>query len=154
VDSHARLHGGLNDFLRQHCPVCDERHLALLGWMVAGLLLSQTVCFGHWQRALSLQHCLAASWRHRCRRWFANSRIDVEAVCGSLLLWAIQHWQMPGQALHLALATTVLWNRFCVLALSVVCHGRAIPLLLQTLEHPSASVSAAVVTGGKEYLET
>jgi hypothetical protein len=28
VDSYARLHGELNDFLRQHCPVCDERHLA------------------------------------------------------------------------------------------------------------------------------
>jgi hypothetical protein len=28
VDSYARLHGELNDFLRQHCPVCDERHLS------------------------------------------------------------------------------------------------------------------------------
>jgi hypothetical protein len=27
---------------------------------------------------------------------------------------------------------------------SVVCHGRAIPLLWQALEHPSASVSASV----------
>ena len=31
------------------------------------------------------------------------------------------------------------------MVLSVVCHGRAIPLLWQTLEHPSASISAAVV---------
>ena len=147
MDSHARLHGGLIDFLRQHCPVCDERHLALLGWMVSGLLLSQTVCFGHWQRALPLQHCLAASWQRRCQRWLANSRIDVEALYGPLVLWAIQHWQTPGQALHLALDTTVLWNRYCVVVLSVVCHGRAIPLLWQTLEHPSASVSAAVVIG-------
>jgi len=38
VDSHARLHDELNDFLRQRCPVCDERHLAVLAWMVAGLL--------------------------------------------------------------------------------------------------------------------
>jgi hypothetical protein len=49
--------------------------------------------------------------------------------------------------LHLALDTTVLWNRCCVVVLSVVCHGRAIPLLWQTLEHPSASVSAAVSIG-------
>ena len=61
------------------------------------------------------------------------------------MLWAIQEWQKPGQALHLALDTTVLWNRFCVVALSVVCHGRAIPLFWQTLEHPSTSVSAEVV---------
>jgi hypothetical protein len=45
---------------------------------------------------------------------------------------------------HLALDTTVLWNRFCVVVLSVVVHGRAIPLLWQTPEHPSASDSASV----------
>jgi hypothetical protein len=73
-----------------------------------------------------------------------NSRIDVEALYGPLILWAIQHWQNPGQVLCLALDTTMLWNRFCVVVLSVVAHGRAIPLLWQTLEHPSASVSAPV----------
>jgi len=46
--------------------------------------------------------------------------------------------------LHLALDTTMLWNRCCVVVVSVVAHGRAIPLLWQTLEHPSASVSASV----------
>jgi hypothetical protein len=40
--------------------------------------------------------------------------------------------------LHLALDTSMLWNRICVVVVSVVCHGRAIPLLWQTLEHPSA----------------
>jgi hypothetical protein len=38
----------------------------------------------------------------------------------------------------------MLWNRFCVVVVSVVAHGRAIPLLWQTLEHPSASVCASV----------
>ena len=38
----------------------------------------------------------------------------------------------------------MLWNRRCVLVLSVVCHGRAIPVLWRTLEHPSASVSAEI----------
>ncbi|MGA0909275.1 MAG: transposase, partial [Burkholderiaceae bacterium] len=145
--SRAQLHAELIAFLRQHCPVCDERHLVLLGWMVAGLLLSETVCFDHWKARLPMAHCLAASWQRRCQRWLANSRIDVESLYGPLVLWAIQHWQQPGQALHLALDTTVLWNRCCVVVLSVVCHGRAIPLLWQTLEHPSASVSAEEVIG-------
>ena len=143
--SHAQLHAELIRFLRQHCPAADERHLTLLGWMVAGLLFSQTVCFGHWQRALPLQHCLAASWQRRCRRWLGNERIDGQSLYSPLVLWAIQHWQKPCHTLHLALDTTVLWNRFCVVALSLVCHGRALPLLWQTLEHPSASVSAEVV---------
>ena len=59
--------------------------------------------------------------------------------------WAIQQWPQSGHTLHLALDTTVLWNRFCVVALAVVCHGRAIPLLWQTLGYPSASVSAELV---------
>ena len=61
------------------------------------------------------------------------------------MLWAIQQWQKPGHTLDQAFETTVIWNRFCVVVLSVVCHGRAIPLLCQTLEHPSASGSAEVV---------
>jgi hypothetical protein len=143
VASRARLHAELIAFLRQHCPVADQRHLVLLVWMVAGLLLSQTVCFDHWKTRLPLGHCLAASWQRRCQRWLSNGRIDVEDLYGPLILWAIQGWQSPGLALHLALDTTMLWNRICVVVLSVVCHGRAIPLLWQTLEHPSASVSAA-----------
>ena len=113
--------------------------------MVAGVLLSQTVCFGHWQRALPLHHCLAASWQRRCRRWLSNGRIEPQTLYSPLVLWAIQPWQKPSHTLHLALDTTALWNRFCVVVLSVVAHGRAIPLLWQTLEHPSASVSAEVV---------
>jgi hypothetical protein len=60
------------------------------------------------------------------------------------VLWAFQQWQNPGHTLYLALDTTMLWNRFCVVVLSVVIYNRAIPLLWQTLEHPSASVSASV----------
>jgi hypothetical protein len=147
VASRAQLHAELIRFLRQHCPVCDERHLTVLAWMVAGLLLSQTVCFDHWKAKLPMVHCLAASWQRRCRRWLGNQRISVDALYGPLVLWAIQHWQKPCHSLHLALDTTVLWNHSCVVALSMVCHGRAIPLLWQTLEHPSASVSAEVVIG-------
>ena len=144
MDSHTRLHCELTGFLRQHCPVADRRHLVLLAWMVAGLLLSETVCFDRWKTRLPLGYCLAASWQRRCQRWLANGRIDVQALYGPLMLWAIQHWQKPGHSLHLALDTTMLWNRFCVVVLSLVIHNRAIPLLWQTLEHPSASVSAPV----------
>ena len=121
--------------------------------MVTGLLLSQTVCFDQWKRSIPLNRCLPASWQRRCRRWFANRRIDAEGLYSPLVLWAMQQWQKPGQSLHLALDTTVLWNRFCVVVLSVVYHGRAIPLLWQTLEHPSASVSAEVVIGLLERTE-
>ena len=115
--SHARLHAELTGFLRQHCSVCEQRHLVLLGWMVTGLLLSQTVCFDQWKRSIPLNRCLPASWQRRCRRWFANRRIDAEGLYSPLVLWAMQQWQKPGQSLHLALDTTVLWNRFFVVVL-------------------------------------
>lgn len=35
-----------------------------------------------------------------------------------------------GQRVYLALDTTVLWNQYCMIHLSVVCGGRAIPLYL------------------------
>jgi hypothetical protein len=141
VVSHARLHAELIGLLRQHTPFLDQRHLVLLSLMVAGLLLSQTVCFDRWKTVLPLGDCLAASWQ---RRWFSITRIDGEALYGPLILWALQYWQKPGQHLYLALDTTMLWNRCCVVVLSVVAHGRAIPLVWRTPEHPSASVSAAV----------
>jgi len=147
VDSRARLHCELTGFLRQHCPVRDQRHLVLLAWMVAGLLLSETVCFDRWKTRLPMARCLAASWQRRCQRWLANSRIDVQALYGPLILWAIQPWQNSVHRLHLALNTTMLWNRYCVVVVSVVANGRAIPLLWQTLEHPNASVSASVSIG-------
>jgi hypothetical protein len=112
--------------------------------MVAGLLLSQTVCFARWKDVLPLGHCLAASWQPRAQRWLANARIEIEPLYGPLVLWALQLWQKPDERLHLALDTTMLWNRYCVVVLSAVCHGLAVPLLWTTLEHASASVSAEV----------
>ncbi len=47
----------------------------------------------------------------------------------------------------------MLWNRICVVVVSVVCHGRAIPLLWHTVEHPSPSVSAAVSIGLLEKVD-
>jgi hypothetical protein len=34
-----------------------------------------------------------------------------------------------------------LWNRFCIIHLSGVCGGRAVPLLWKVLKHKSSSVT-------------
>jgi hypothetical protein len=131
--------------------------------VVAGLPLSRTICCGHWQRALPLHHCLAASWQRRCRRWLAHGRIAAAALHGPLVRWAIQHGQQPGHSLHLALDTTLRlwaagsssatllladphWQRGLSLARiglhrlqpSIVASGRALlawgPMPLQSLE--------------------
>lgn len=86
----------------------DQSHLVLLAQMVADLLRSQSVCFDRWKTVLPLGHCLASSWQRRAQRWLSNERIEVEALYGPLILWALQHWQKPGQSLHLAIDTTML----------------------------------------------
>lgn len=138
------LHTDLLGLLRQHSRCRDQRHLVLLAWMVLGLLLSETVCFDRWKSVLPLGYCFAGSWQRRVQRWLSNCRIEIGPLYGGLILWALQHWQKPGERLLLALDTTMLWNRYCVVVVSVVVHGRAIPVLWQTLEHSSASISAEI----------
>ena len=56
-------------------------------------------------------------------------------MCQSVMA-AISSWHH--HRLYLALDTTVLWNRFCIIHLSIVCCGRAIPFLWKVKEHKSA----------------
>jgi hypothetical protein len=91
-----------------------------------------------------MAHGLAASWQRRCQRWLGNSRIDVGRNDGTLILWALQQWKNASQRLHLALDTSTLWNRYRIVYISIVVHGRAIPLVWRTLVHPSASISAGI----------
>ncbi|BCU14472.1 hypothetical protein [Microcystis aeruginosa] len=66
-------------------------------------------------------------------------RIRVKSLYIPLVLAAISSWK--GNRLYLALDTTVLWNRYCMIHLSIVCCGRAVPLLWRVLDHPSATVA-------------
>ena len=59
------------------------------------------------------------------------------------MIAALSGWQQ--HRVYLALDTTVVWNRYCMIHISVVCCGRAVPLLWRVLEHGSATV------GFKEY---
>jgi hypothetical protein len=47
----------------------------------------------------------------------------------------------PVNILYLALDTSTLWNTYCVVRLSLVYRGRAVPLVWKVLEHPSSSVA-------------
>lgn len=56
----------------------------------------------------------------------SNARIQVRALYVPLVMAALNGWQ--SHRLYLALDTTVLWDRYCMIHLSVVCCGRAVPL--------------------------
>lgn len=133
------LYGQLFDQLSQHSRVCDLRHLKTLAWMVSALLYSGELSLAAWEPYVMSRATKAQSTERRWQRFMDNCRISVMAIYVPLVLAALSGWKQ--QRLYLALDTTVLWDRFCMIQLSVVCCGRAVPLLWRVLEHSSATVA-------------
>ena len=66
-----------------------------------------------------------------------------------LVIAALSGWKP--HRLYLALDTTVLWARYCMIHLSVVCCGRAVPLLWRVLEQ--ANVPPLLLRNINRYCE-
>ncbi len=79
------------------------------------------------------------STERRCRRWLENPAIDPGSVYGPLITRALRDW--GSYPLTLALDTSVLFGRFCLIRIAVLYRGRAVPLISRVLEHASAQVS-------------
>ncbi len=45
--------------------------------------------------------------------------------------------------MYVALDTSMLWNTYCLIRISVIYRGRAVPLVWRVIEHGSAAVSFA-----------
>ncbi len=132
------LYATVFDLLR-HAPWRDVRHLATLAWMVVGLLLSRCVCLSRWLGHVEGRAEKAQSTERRFRRWLENPRIEVWPLYAGLVGRVLA--ECADGRLYVALDTTVLWNLFCVVQVSLVYRGRAIPLCWSVLRHPSASVA-------------
>ncbi len=133
------FHPQLLDFLRQYSHACDLRHLKALAWMVSGLVCSGQLSLSAWEPFVPSRATKAQSVERRWQRFLVNARIRVSALYVPLVLVALSGWKP--HRLYLALDTTVLWDRYCMIHLSVVCCGRAVPLLWRVLEHGSATVA-------------
>ncbi len=101
--------------------------------------LCGTINLSEWESYVSSRAEQAQSTERRWQRFLRNRRIRVRSLYVPLVMAAISNWQ--GQRLYLALDTTVLWNRFCIIHLSVVCCGRAVPFLWKVKEHKSSTVA-------------
>ena len=77
----------------------------------------------------------------RLSRWLDNHRIKPESLYGPLIEQALVSWM--GKRVYVALDTSMLWNTYCLMRLSVIYRGRAVPLVWQVIEHGSAAVSFA-----------
>jgi hypothetical protein len=133
------LYDTLVRVLRQHRNWLDLRHLKTLAWMMVGLIHAGSISLGAWAPYVVSRAGYSQSTVRRFRRWLDNDRIDVHALYGPLMHQALIGW--VDKTLYVALDTSMLWNTYCLVRLSVIYRGRAVPLVWCVLEHRSAAVA-------------
>jgi hypothetical protein len=139
MDGTSRLYDTLVLVLSQHQKWLDRRHLKTLAWMMAGLIQSGKISLTAWVLYVHSRAVYAPSTVRRFARWLDHDRIDVRALNGPLMPQALA--ELGTQVLFLALDTSMLWNTDCVVRLTLVYRGRAIPMGWTVLEHPSSRVA-------------
>jgi hypothetical protein len=142
MENTPRLYATLVEVLRQHRQWLDVRHLQTLAWMIVGLLQSGLISLTQWTPFVLGRAELAQSIVRRFSRWLDNERIVVHQLYGPLIQAALAEWGQ--QELYLALDTSLLWNTYCLLRISLIYRGRAIPLVWQVIAHSSSSVAHEV----------
>ena len=125
--------------LSSHKNWLDIRHMKTLAWMIHGLILSGKISLNAWSIYVEGRARYAQSAARRFRRFLDNDRIDVHSLYAPLLSKALQGWNH--KTIYVALDTSMLWNTYCLVRLSLAYPGRAIPIVWTVLEHGSATVS-------------
>ena len=133
------LYDTLIHILGQHTHWLDKRHLYTLIWMIVGLIESKTISLPEWTSSVASRAIFAESTVRRFSRWLHNERIKVHDLYGPIIQGALTEWN--NQTIYLALDTSMLWDKFCHIRISVIYRGRAVPLIWKTIEHGSSTVS-------------
>ena len=133
------LYRKLVEVLDCHQNWLDRRHLITLSWMINGLIQSGKIGLGAWAVYVHSRAEYAASIIRRFRRFLDNDRIEVHSLYAPLLEQALREWDR--KTLYVALDTSMLWDTYCIVRLSLIYRGRAIPVVWKVLQHGSSSVS-------------
>jgi hypothetical protein len=139
MESTPQLYQTLCVILGCHQNWADLRHLKTLSWMVTGLILSGKIGLGAWTSYVHSRAEYASSVIRRFRRFLDNDRIEVHPLYGPLLQQALREWGY--KTLYVALDTSMLWNTYCMVRLSLIYRGRAIPIVWIVLQHGSSSIA-------------
>lgn len=126
MKSHPNVYDTLTQLLGQSASWLDKRHLQTLIWMIIGLIESKTISLTELATHTDSRATYAQSTVHRFSRWLMNKRIKVKTLYATIIAEALSEWD--DQKLYLALDTSMLWDRFCLIRLSVIYRGRAVPL--------------------------
>lgn len=132
------LYRQLLEQLRQWITPKDQRHLQGFAEVVAAILQSQSACLSRWLSYLSHRNCKARSHMERLNYFVHNKHICAQTFYAPLLKQFLQAFS--GEALALALDTSMLWDQFCLVEVCLIWGGRSISLSQVVLEHGSATV--------------
>jgi len=131
------LYDTLFSVVRKAQPHEDARRLRVFVWAVVGLLVEKTISLPLIALAI-VSTAKAASRTRRVRRFLANPHVSVRAYYDGLIRAALADW--AGQKMELILDTTTVAGRLCILRVSLVYRGRAIPLCWQVYERKGVAL--------------
>jgi len=137
----SRLYDALLAFVGQ-CAWSDQRHAYVLVWMVIGVIQEGNVNLTRWLSHVQTSAQQAQSTQRRFARWMHNRRIHPTYLYRPVIQAVLADWK--DIVLYLSFDTTMLWDTFCVMRLSVVYRGRAMPIIWRVVEHGSSSVKFIV----------
>lgn len=120
----------------------DIRHCKTLVWMVIGLICSACISLSSWADHTHGRAQQASSRVRRFARWLTNDKVDVNQVYAPVIQEALASW--GAHILYLALDTSRLPGGYCLIRVSALYRGRAVPLVWQVLAHDSSSVAFEV----------
>jgi len=119
----------------------DSRNADTFAWLVTGLLQSQKSTLPEWISYRQSMAQFAQSRERQARRWLGNENIDPISIYSPLISSALRTW--GEHRLVLALDTSMLHEKFCLIRVAVLFRGRSVPLYSTVIEHPSAQVSTS-----------
>jgi hypothetical protein len=119
----------------------DSRNADTFAWLVTGVLQSQKSTLPEWITHRPSKAQFAQSRERQARRWLSNAKIDPVSIYGPLITSALRTW--GEHRLVLALDTSVLFEKFCLIRVAVLFRGRSVPLYQAVIQHASAQVSTA-----------
>lgn len=134
------LHHALNSWMSQ-TDWSHKAHLTVALLMVTALIHTGTVSLTKWALYLPNRGAKqrAQSQQRRLSRWLHNARINVHRLYKPLITTALAGWD--DAVMYVALDTSLFWEDYCLVRLSVVHRGRTLPVSWCVLHHPSASVA-------------
>ena len=135
----SHIYNELLQLLGQSKTWADIRHLHTLIWMVIGLICSGCISLTKWTIYVDSRAKFAQSHQRRFSRWLHNPRINVQRLYSPIIQAALSKW--GSQEIVLIEDTSMLWNRYCLIRVSVRYRGRAVPVAWRVIEHKSSSVS-------------